>query len=129
MICFSHDKMIPQSEQNNFWSHSLFLFAYPHELESMVQPTDAYFRILAWEIGLHEMFWDALREGGIVVHSTLGRGVITQQDIKPVKHDGYVAKLIHVKFDCGQSCVFHSRIEQNEKILESLAEEVTRALQ
>ena len=129
MICFSHDKMIPEIEQNNFWSHSLFLFAYPHELESMVQRTDASFRILAWEIGLHEMFWDALREGGIVVHPTLGRGVITKQDIKPVKRDGYVAKLIHVKFDCGQSCVFHSRVEQNEKILESLAEEVTRALQ
>src|SRR5437588_12225636 len=35
MICFSHDKIIPQIEQNNLWSHSLFLLAYSHELESM----------------------------------------------------------------------------------------------
>ncbi len=94
-----------------------------------VQRTDAYFRILAWEIGLHEMFWDALRKGGIVVHPVLGRGTITKQKVKPIKRDDYVAKLIHVKFDCGQSCIFHSRVEHNEKVSESLAEEIARALQ
>jgi len=34
MIYFSHDKMIPQIEQNNLWFHSLFhslfLLAYPN---------------------------------------------------------------------------------------------------
>ena len=95
----------------------------------VVQRTDAYFRILAWEIGLHEMFWDALREGGIVVHPVLGRGTITKQEVKPIKRDDYVAKLIHVKFDCGQSCIFHSRVEHNERVSESLAGEVARALQ
>ena len=30
MICFIHDKMISEIEQNNLWSHSLFLLAYPH---------------------------------------------------------------------------------------------------
>jgi len=94
-----------------------------------VQRTDAYYRILAWEIGLHEMFWDALREGGTVVHPALGRGTITKQEVKPIKRDDYVAKLIHVKFDCGQSCTFHSRVEHNERISESLAKEVARALQ
>jgi ADP-ribosylglycohydrolase len=95
----------------------------------VIQRTDAYFRILAWEMGLHEMFWDALREGGIVVHPALGRGTITKQEVKPIKRDGYVAKLIHLKFDCGQSCIFHSRVEHNEKVSESLAQEVARALQ
>jgi ADP-ribosylglycohydrolase len=94
-----------------------------------IQRTDAYFRILAWEIGLHEMFWDALREGSIVVHPTLGRGTITKKEVKPIKRDGYVAKLILIKFDCEQSCTFHSRVEHNEKVSESLAEEVIRALQ
>ncbi len=65
----------------------------------------------------------------MVVHPTLGHGAITKQDVKPIKRDGYVAKLIYVKFDCGQSCVFHSHVEHNEKISESLAEEVARALQ
>ena len=36
MIYFSHDKMISEIEQNNLWSHSLSLLAYPHSLESMV---------------------------------------------------------------------------------------------
>jgi ADP-ribosylglycohydrolase len=93
-----------------------------------IQRTDAYFRILAWEIGLHEMFWDALSEEGIVVHPTLGRGTITKKEVKPVQRDDYVAKLIHIKFDCGQSCIFHSRVAHNEKVSESLAEEVIRAL-
>ncbi len=93
-----------------------------------IQRTDAYFRILAWEIGLHEMFWDALKEGGIVIHPTLGRGTITKTEVKPIKRDDYVAKLIHIKFDCGQSCIFHSRVAHNEKVSESLAEEITRAL-
>jgi ADP-ribosylglycohydrolase len=94
----------------------------------VVQRTDAYFKILAWEIGLHEMFWDALVEKGIVMHPTLGRGTITKKDVKPIQRDGYVAKLIYIQFDCGQSCIFHSRVEHNEKVSESLAEEVTHAL-
>ncbi len=94
----------------------------------IIQRTDAYFRILAWEIGLHEMFWDALSEKGIVVHPTLGRGTITKKEVKPVQRDDYVAKLIHIQFDCGQSCIFHSRVAHNEKVSESLAEEITRAL-
>ncbi len=93
-----------------------------------IQRTDAYYRILAWEIGLHEMFWDVLREGGIVIHPTLGRGTITKTEVRPIKRDDYVAKLIHIKFDCGQSCIFHSRVEHSEKVSESLAKEVTRAL-
>ena len=95
----------------------------------VVLRTDAYFRILAWEIGLHEMFWDALSEGGIVVHPALGQGKITKKEEKPIKRDDYVAKLIHIKFDCGQSCIFHSRVEHNDKISESLARDVAHALQ
>ncbi len=91
---------------------------------------DSYFKILAWEIGLHEMFWDAIEEGGIVVHPSLGRGKITDKVKKPIKNrDDYVAKLISVQFDSGQSCTFHSRVQHNEKVSESLAEDLAHALQ
>ena len=40
----------------------------------------------------------------------------------------YVAKLIRVKFDCGQTCVFHSRVAKDERVSESLARELDRAL-
>ncbi len=89
---------------------------------------EAYFRILAWEIGLHEMFWDQTCEGDDLVHPTLGHGIITKQEEKSINREGYVAKLIHVNFDCGQSCVFHSRVENNERVAESLAHEVANAL-
>ncbi len=71
-----------------------------------VERKDTYFRILAWEIGLHDMFWDALGEGGVVFHPTMGRGTIVHKVQKPIKREGYVAKLISIQFDCGQSCVF-----------------------
>lgn len=93
-----------------------------------VERQDAYFMILAWEIGLHEMFWDDIEVGGILIHPTLGRGKIVDKEVKPIRRDGYVAKLIHMKFDCGQSCVFHSRVENNEKVSESLAQDVANAL-
>jgi hypothetical protein len=93
-----------------------------------IQRTDAYFRILAWEIGLHEMFGDVFMEDDMVVHPALGRGTITKKEVRPIQREGYVAKLINVKFDCGQLCIFHSRVEHNEKVSESLAEEVARAL-
>ena len=89
---------------------------------------EAYFKILAWEIGLHEMFWDAINVGGTVFHPTLGRGEIVHKEVKPIKREGYVAKLIHVNFDCGQSCIFHSRVEHEEKVSESLAEDIVNAL-
>ena len=93
-----------------------------------VKREEAYFKILAWEIGLHEMFWDALGEGGVVFHPTIGRGTIVHKVEKPIKREGYVAKLISIQFDCGQSCVFHSRVEHNEKVSESLAQEIVNAL-
>ncbi len=93
-----------------------------------VEREEAYFRILAWEIGLHDMFWDALDEGGVVFHPTMGRGTIVHKVQKPIKREGYVAKLISIQFDCGQSCVFHSRVENNEKVSESLAQDVVNAL-
>ncbi len=92
------------------------------------QPKDAYFRILAWEISLHEMFWEQTGEGDDLVHPTLGHGTIMKMEKKSIKREGYVAKLIHVNFDCGQSCVFHSRVENNERVAESLAYEVVSAL-
>lgn len=89
---------------------------------------DGYSRILAWEIGLHEMFWDAIDVGGSVVHPTIGRGTITGKEVRNIAREGYVAKLIRIRFDCGQTCVFHSRVENNDKVSESLAQEVEKAL-
>jgi ADP-ribosylglycohydrolase len=93
-----------------------------------LQQEEAYLRILAWEIGLHEMFWDAIDTGGAVVHPTLGRGIIKGKEVRPIARGGFVAKLIRIAFDCGQSCIFHSRVEHDEKVSESLAQEVEKAL-
>ncbi|MBZ5561809.1 MAG: ADP-ribosylglycohydrolase family protein [Acidobacteriia bacterium] len=93
-----------------------------------VERREAYLRLLAWEVGLHEMFWDAIDVGGMVVHPTLGRGKITNKDVRTIPRQGYVAKLIHVEFDCGQTCVFHSRVENNERLSESLAKELEKIL-
>jgi ADP-ribosylglycohydrolase len=90
---------------------------------------DAYFRMLAWEIGLHEMFWDALGKGGVIVHPTLGRGTIVEKIEQPIKREGYTVKLIHIQFDSGQTCVFHSRVHNNEQVSESLTQELVAALQ
>ena len=79
-------------------------------------------------MGLHEMFWDAIEEGGTVVHPTLGRGKVGRKEVRQIARAGYVAKLIHIAFDCGQTCVFHSRVQNNIKVFESLGLEVEKAL-
>jgi ADP-ribosylglycohydrolase len=89
---------------------------------------DAYLQILAWEIGLHEMFWDAIGVGGSVTHPALGRGTIRKKEQRALRRAGYEAKLIHLDFESGQSCVFHSRIESGGRLSESLSDEVERAL-
>lgn len=88
----------------------------------------AYVLNLAWEIGLHEMFWDALGEGDTVVHPALGAGRILSKDVRDIVRGGYVAKLISIKFECGQSCTFHSRVSLDSKVSESLASELEGAL-
>ena len=98
-------------------------------MQRQTQRTDAYFKILAWEIGFHEMFWDELDEGCTIVHPTLGRGKIKGRTEKSMIRDGYVAKLIFIEFDSGQSCTFHSRVQNNEKVSESLAADIASALQ
>ncbi len=88
----------------------------------------AYINILAWEIGLHEMFWDAIDVDGIVVHPTLGRGRITHKRSAEIRREGYVAKLVSVEFECGQTCMFHSRVKNNDNVTESLARDIDTAL-
>jgi ADP-ribosylglycohydrolase len=95
---------------------------------SKINRRDAYMSIIAWEIGLHEMFWDAIQEGGVVVHPALGRGTIVRKKIEKLRREGYDAKLMHVQFDCGQSCVFHSRVTDKNYVMDSLAEDISRSL-
>lgn len=89
---------------------------------------DLLLRILAWEIGLHEMFWEALGEGDRLTHPSLGTGIITRKDIKPLPRDDYEVKLIGIHFDCGQTCTFHSRVSKYGQVKESLAKELKDGL-
>jgi ADP-ribosylglycohydrolase len=87
---------------------------------------EAFLRMLAWEIGLHEMFWDAIDVGGSVVHPALGRGEITSKRVRQIGRKGHAAKLVRIKFDCGQTCVFHARVKGYEEISESLVKDLER---
>jgi ADP-ribosylglycohydrolase len=96
--------------------------------EQTVDKSEAYNLLLAWEIGLHEMFWDAIQEGGEVVHPTLGRGTIRTKEEKEIPRRGYVVKILNVAFDCGQTARFHSRLENHVRVTESLSEEILKAI-
>ena len=86
-------------------------------------------RLLAWEIGLHEMFWDAIGEGDSIHHPALGRGIIMSKEIKALPNVRYVAKIIGIDFDCGQTCVFHARVRQEDgEVNESLTKDIVKAL-
>jgi ADP-ribosylglycohydrolase len=112
------------------WLHAVGTNKIVDERESKIplDRTEALMNLLAWEIGLHEMFWDAIDVGGIVVHPSLGRGEITKKDVRPIARAGYVIKLIQIAFECGQTCFFHSRVEENGKVAESLGEAVQNSL-
>lgn len=85
--------------------------------------------LFAWEFGLHELFWEAIEEKSSVIHPALGRGIIKHKEIKPLANkQGFVAKLIEVDFDCGQSCTFHSRVSEEGGISESSAPNLGKVL-
>ncbi len=75
------------------------------------------------------MFWDAIDIDGMVVHPTLGRGTIIAKHVHRIGREGYIARLISIKFDCGQSCTFHARVERDERVSESLGRDVERILE
>jgi ADP-ribosylglycohydrolase len=91
---------------------------------------EAYLRLLAWEMSFNEMFWDDLSEGDEVTHPTMGSGKVTSKDEQIVpRREEYLAKLIRLTFDSGQTCVFHSRINKESlRVAESLEEDLRRAL-
>jgi len=89
---------------------------------------DALLWILAWEIGLHEMFWDAIEEGKYIVHPALGRGLIEGKERRPIQRADYEVKLIKVSFDCGQTCIFHHRVAKDGILSESLSKAVSEIL-
>lgn len=82
---------------------------------------ESYLQILAWEIGLHEMFWDALDEDDTINHPTLGQGIIRKKEVRNIEKEGYILKLIRVAFASGQTCTFRSRVKENSPIDESLS--------
>jgi ADP-ribosylglycohydrolase len=112
------------------WLHAVGTNKIVDERESKtpLDRSEALANLLAWDIGLHEMFWDAIDVGGIVAHPTLGRGEIIKKDVRPIARAGYVMKLIQIAFDCGQTCFFHSRVEDNGKVAESLGQTVQNLL-
>ncbi len=89
---------------------------------------EALLEMLAWEIGLHEMFWDLVKEGKYIVHPVLGRGIIKEKTTKPIQRQGYNAKLIKVSFDCGQTCIFHHRVATDGTLSESLSKGLSKVL-
>jgi hypothetical protein len=54
--------------------------------------------------------------------------VILSKDVRKIAREGYAAKLIRIQFDSGQSCMFHSRIEHNQRVSESLAKDLEKAI-
>lgn len=96
--------------------------------EGTIDKTEAFLKIMAWEIGLHEMFWDALEEGNMVVHPTLGKGTIQNKTIKELRRDNYIAKIIKINFNMGQTAYFHSRVSTEGLVQESISEEIEKTL-
>jgi len=99
------------------------------ETQRRIEKKDSYLKILAWEIGLHELFWEALKEGDRVIHPVLGKGTIERKIIKRIpKREDYVAKIFKIKFDCGQTAYFHSRVSKEGIVSESIAKEIERSI-
>ena len=99
------------------------------EVSKRIEKIESYLKILAWEIGLHELFWEALEKGDRVTHPTLGKGTIEDKVIKKIpKREDYVVKIFKISFDCGQTAYFHSRVSKDGIVSESLAREVERSL-
>ncbi len=73
-----------------------------------------------WELQLRDIFWDDLNENDLIIHPVLGEGIIQRKEEKNTKKENYVAKLIEIKFQTGQTCCFHSRVNKFGVISESL---------
>jgi ADP-ribosylglycohydrolase len=99
-----------------------------HIFENQYSKKDGLLSALAWEIGLHDMFWDALGMGDRISHPIFGAGTIKVKETKPIPRDGYSAKLINVSFDIGQSCWFHSKVKDDGYVENSLQKELKKAI-
>ncbi len=107
--------------ETNFGEHNL-------RETGTIDKTDAFLKLMAWEIGLHEMFWEALTKGDVIIHPTLGRGIIENKREETMRRDDYIAKIIKIKFFTGQTAYFHSRVSKDESVRESLGRELAKAL-
>jgi len=71
---------------------------------------DGYLKLQIWKEDLEYFMKRENNEGKIIIHPTLGKGIIEKEmkKIIPMKKE-YTAKILKVKFDCGQSVYFHMR--------------------
>ena len=93
-----------------------------------ISKTGALLKILAWEIGLHDMFWEALDKGDVVVHPTLGRGMIEEKTIRKIRREDYLAKIFKINFQTGQTAYFHSRVSKDGFVKQSLGIDIDKEL-
>ncbi|MFX1457385.1 MAG: ADP-ribosylglycohydrolase family protein [Promethearchaeota archaeon] len=73
-----------------------------------------------WELELRDIFWDDLNENDLIIHPVLGEGIIQRKEEKNTKREDFIAKIIEIKFNNGQTCCFHSRVNKYGAISESL---------
>lgn len=89
---------------------------------------DYILKIMAWEMGLHEMFWEALDIGDMLVHPALGKGIILDKREETIfERDDYVTKIIKIKFNIGQTAYFRSRVKTDfTEVSSSLSKDILK---
>ncbi|GAA5441337.1 ADP-ribosylglycohydrolase family protein [Deinococcus caeni] len=102
-----HGIAFPEIESNNITFKPMHL-----------SKRDYLSRVWAWEIGMFEMFWDAIDVGSVMNHPTLGQGKVIKKVRNDVAYEAagkpkYYDANVVIKFIEGQTCSFHSVINDN----------------
>ncbi len=73
--------------------------------------------VYGWDFEYEDMFGGERKREDPVTNPVFGRGTIEETDARELAGKKGSAKIMRVKFDIGQTCVFHSRIREDGIVL------------
>ena len=76
--------------------------------------------IKLWEYEMRDLFWDQIEPGCTIMHPIFGEGILQRKTEKETRREDYKVKLIDIHFKSGQSCSFHSRVNKDGNLSETL---------
>jgi len=92
-----------------------------NQIESAIPGTLVRKWVEGWEFEYSDLFSRETPRSQLVLNPVLGKGNVESVEVRGLSRKRGAVRIMRVKFEIGQTCVFHSRVRPNGEVLNTLS--------